>query len=115
MHGRTIHLHQFVLGGCDCVDHINHDTLDNRKDNLRIITRSNNSANRKGANSNNKTTGVRNIHLVTRYGGKQLYLVQIMKKGKRYKWEFGLDEFDEACEFAEIKRKEIFGEYAGNG
>ena len=69
---------------------------------------------RKGANSNNKT-GVRNVNLVNKYGGKQVYLVQIMKNYRRYVWEFELDQFEEACEFAEKKRKELFGEYAGNG
>lgn len=95
------------------VDHINHDTLDNRKINLRIVEGNKNSSNRDGANKNN-ITGVRNVHLVTRYGGKQLYLVQIMRKGERFKWEFELNEFEEACRFAESKRLELFGEYAGN-
>lgn len=109
-------MHKLILNyeGHLRVDHKNHNTLDNRKENLRIIVSDKNSANRKGANCNNKT-GFRNVHLVTRYGGKQLYLVQIMKKGERYMWEFGLNEFDEACRFAEEKRKELFGEYAGNG
>lgn len=35
-------------------DHINHDTLDNRKENLRNVTNSQNLMNRKGAASNNK-------------------------------------------------------------
>lgn len=116
MHGRTIHLHQFIVGGCDCVDHKEHKedgTLDNRKSNLRIVERADNSANRKGANSNNKT-GVRNVNLV-RNGNKEIYRVQIMRKGERFSWDFELYEFDKACKFAEEKRKEIFGEFAGLG
>lgn len=35
-------------------DHINHNTLDNREENLRNVTRSQNMMNRKGANSINK-------------------------------------------------------------
>ena len=93
-------------------EQIQKNILDNRKDNLRFTNNPNNSANRKSANSNNKT-GVRNVHLINRYGGKQVYLVQIMRKGEKFVWEFGLDEFDEACIFAEMKRQEIFGEYAG--
>jgi hypothetical protein len=69
------------------VDHKTHNTLDDREENLRIITNADNSANRKGANSNNKT-GIRNVNLITKYGGKQEYWVQIMKNGIRYKWEF---------------------------
>jgi len=109
-----VRLHKYILGidrydKSVFVDHINHDTLDNRRENLRIVQAGNNSANRKGANSNS-STGVRNVSYI---GGK--YLVQIMKNGIRNKWDFGKDQFDEACEFAEQKRKEIFGEYAGNG
>lgn len=83
-------------------------------DNLRVTNNARNSQHRNGANQNNKT-GVRNVHLVTRYGGKQLYLVQIMRNGERYKWEFDLNQFEEACQFAESKRQELLGEFAGNG
>jgi len=94
------------------VDHRNHDTLDNRKINLRVTDNPNNSAHRKSANFNNKT-GVRNVHLITKQSGKQEYWVQIMRKGERYKWEFPLDQFDEACRCAEENRLLLFGEFAG--
>ncbi|AYO30638.1 hypothetical protein D2962_08375 [Biomaibacter acetigenes] len=42
------------------VDHINHDTLDNRISNLRIVTGSGNAQNKKGALSNSKT-GIRGV------------------------------------------------------
>ena len=113
---KCILLHSMIMGveKNTIVDHINHNPLDNRKKNLRIASSSNNCTNRKGANSNNKT-GVRNVHLINKYGGKQAYVVQLMKNGERYSWEFGLNQFEEACKFAEEKRKEIFGKYAGNG
>lgn len=112
---KVVALHRFVMNYPDgTVDHINpENTLDNRKCNLRVVKDANNSSNRRGANKNSKT-GVRNVHLVNRYGDKQVYLVQIMKKGMLYKWEFPLDQFEEACKFAEEKRKELFGKYAGN-
>jgi hypothetical protein len=43
------------------VDHINHDTLKNTDDNLRICTHSENQQNRKGATSNNKSSGIRGV------------------------------------------------------
>lgn len=47
-----VHLHRLIM---DCpegyvVDHINHDTVDNRKYNLRVVTQAENSRNRKDAN-----------------------------------------------------------------
>lgn len=107
---RGMTLHSFILNTEPNVeiDHKNHDTLDNRKSNLRVISDGDNSSNREGANKNNKT-GVRNVCKLD-----YCYLVQIMKKGIRYKWEFSLDKFEEACKFAKEKRKELFGEFAGN-
>jgi hypothetical protein len=50
INGRKVKLHQLVMGrkkGCE-IDHINHDTLDNRRYNLRHVTRSQNNMNRRG-------------------------------------------------------------------
>ena len=106
--------HEFDKDDYYVVDHKNQNKLDNRKENLRLIPQYNNLQHRKGANSNNKT-GVRNVHLINKYGGEQVYMVQIMRKGERFCWEFSLDQFEEACKCAEEKRKELFGEYAGSG
>lgn len=43
------------------VDHKDHDTLNNTDKNLRIVTNYQNSQNRKGPNSNNKS-GIRGVH-----------------------------------------------------
>lgn len=48
-------------GGLYC-DHINHDTLDNQEHNLRNVTNSQNMMNRKGAQANNKSTGILGIN-----------------------------------------------------
>lgn len=62
------------------VDHINHDTLDNRRENLRIITTAQNQQNRKGAQSNNKTSGIRNVHWHKKTG---VWEVQVKLNGKK--------------------------------
>jgi transcriptional regulator with XRE-family HTH domain len=114
--GKTLRLNMLLTNssGNIVADHINRDTLDNRESNLRIVDKSKNATNRDGANINNKT-GVRNVHRIKGYK-QDSYKVQLMKNGERYVWDFPLDQFEEACQFAEKKRKEIFGkDYAGVG
>lgn len=43
--GSNKHMHREILGTDQFVDHINHNTLDNRKCNLRIVTKSQNAMN----------------------------------------------------------------------
>lgn len=43
--GSSVHLSRIILGTDQFVDHINHDPLDNRKCNLRVITKSQNQMN----------------------------------------------------------------------
>jgi hypothetical protein len=57
---RFIKLHRWILGvtkSSDFVDHINHDTLNNRRSNLRVVDCSFNTLNRKGADSKNHSSG----------------------------------------------------------
>lgn len=46
---RTVAMHRLIMGAKQgqYVDHINHDTLDNRRENLRIVTKSGNQRNQK--------------------------------------------------------------------
>ncbi len=78
---KTIYLSQIILGfygRVKMIDHKNHNPLDNRKDNLRLLNNKQNVTHRKGANKNT-TTGVRNVSY-SRLEGK--YLVQLQIEGK---------------------------------
>ena len=61
--GQTVYMHRLIMDAPKgkMVDHLNHDTLDNRRANLRIGGQSMNMLNRKGANSNS-TTRVRGLY-----------------------------------------------------
>lgn len=63
-------LHRFLsdAGPDKRVDHIDHDGLNNRRDNLRLVTPSQNSQNRRGPNKNNKTSGVRGVTWLRKRG-----------------------------------------------
>ena len=81
---RTL-LHRFITDPNSelVVDHINHDTLDNRRTNLRNVTQAQNAQNRKGASRSNKSTGVigvikgkkhKKYQVLIRYAGKARYV-----------------------------------------
>lgn len=60
--GSLVKLHRYIMSAPKglMVDHINGNTLDNRKNNLRIVTSSENQQNRRGAQRNSKS-GVRGV------------------------------------------------------
>lgn len=90
------------------IDHINYDTLDNRGTNIRITDHKHNTMSRKGKNSNNKS-GHRNVSWNK---GSKKWIVQLQLNGvNTVLGKF--NNLDEAGKFAEEKRKEIYGEWAG--
>jgi len=108
----TQNLQDFILGisnGQGHGDHINHIRLDNRRDNLRVISHTNNNRHRKGKNPNN-TSGYRNVSWDKSY---QQWKVQIQVDGKNTC--LGLfDNVDEAGQFAGEMREKYYGEYKGS-
>ena len=109
---KSILLHKFIMDVWDNreVDHIDHDSLNNRKYNLRPSEVKNNAKNRKGKNSNNKS-GYRNVcwHKHDNCWAVQL---QINGKNKVLK-RFRPNQLEEAGKYAEEMRKKYYGEYAG--
>jgi hypothetical protein len=100
-------LHRFVLGASEgqIVDHKNRDTLDNRKSNLRVCTRTENQA-----NSCRKKGKWKGVHVEKRYVTVR-YRAQLQKNGKRYhKGPFNTEE--EAAQAYNELAVLHFGEYA---
>jgi hypothetical protein len=102
---KNIYMHRFLTDAekGEFVDHINHNTLDNRRDNLRITTNQNNLINRHGANRNS-TTGVRNVSWHSR---EQKYAVQFQVDGKN-KYIGKFDKLEDAAKCAEEFRNKLY-------
>lgn len=108
---KTVRLSRLVMQCLDndnvVVDHINHNTLDNRKSNLRLVTINQNTKHRGRKNKNN-TSGYRNV---SRINNK--WVVQLQIDGKN-KILGKFENIDEAKLYAEEMRKIYYKEFAGN-
>jgi hypothetical protein len=105
--GKFIYLHRFILNAPKgiTVDHRNHDTLDNRCNNLRLATSSQNIMNTRLRSDN--TSGHRGVAWDK---NKKQWLVRIHVNYKvlylgRYK------DFDKAVQVYEEKAIELFGKW----
>jgi hypothetical protein len=107
VNGNQTRLHNFIMGENDGmeVDHINRNGLDNRRCNLRFVTRSQNSMNRDAnKNGTSKYKGVRLLR-------QKYWTAQIKLKGKN----IHLGNFKSellAAEAYDKAAKKYFGEYA---
>lgn len=90
------------------VDHINGDTLDNRRSNLRIATRRQNARNRTSIQNRNKS-GFRGVcfHKNTRK-----WVAQISLNGKRKNLGYFTTP-EEAAKVFDSAAKEMYGEFCG--
>ena len=100
-------LHRIVMNDIphketDKIDHINHNTKDNRKNNLRWCSDHENCLNRRTKSTN--TSGQTNVCFLH----NKWYVKIITKKHKFYQV---CNSYEEACELAKAKRKELFKEY----
>lgn len=92
--GSTIYLHQFLMGdaseGLEW-DHINHDKLDNRKENLRAVSHSLNLRNQKIQSSS--LIQIRGVHFDYT---KKKFAAQIYMDKETHKWLGRFDTLEEA-------------------
>ncbi|MFD0587696.1 hypothetical protein ACFQZE_06750 [Paenibacillus sp. GCM10027627] len=107
---KTLYLHKYVLdyAGRMKVDHINHDTLNNKRNNLRTLKDSHNSTNRKSKNKNNKS-GYRNVCWIK---SEQKWIVQISINKKNTRLG-SFDDVHEAGRFAAAMRTKFYKDKKG--
>lgn len=104
----TVYMHKYLLDSPteEFIDHINHDTLDNRECNLRRTNNQENSRNRKGANRNS-SSGVRNVMLDRKYNK---YKVMLNLEGKvKHFGSFDEEDLDLADGLAQLVRQKYYG------
>jgi hypothetical protein len=105
---RTLRMHRLIMEAKDgeIVDHINGNTLDNRKENLRIANKSENGMNRK--KQSNNTSGYKGV---CKHSQTNKWVAQIIKGS--YKWQ--CSKYSTAIEAAiayDKKAIELHGEFA---
>ena len=110
--GKTVYLHRFIVGAKygQVVDHINKNSLDCRKSNLRICTPAENSANRRKANGPTKYGKTSKYYGVSFCRTRQKYVSAFRYRSVRYSRYFS-NEVDAALQFNEWANKH-HGDYA---
>lgn len=106
--GKAINLHRLVMdapAGID-VDHINGNTLDNRRENLRLATRAQNCWNRKLPRTN--TSGYKGVSWRK---DKECFTASITTHGKRLFLGF-FPKAEEAAEARRLASIEQHGDFA---
>lgn len=100
---RAVSMHREIIKAKDgqCVDHINHNGLDNRKANLRLATRSQNAQNRRKPNNSSRSK-YKGISFNKR---EKKWNARIQVDGKQKFLGFFRDEVEAAKAYDEAARK----------
>jgi hypothetical protein len=106
----SILLHRFITGAKEdnIIDHINHNTLDNRKCNLRISEQNENLKHRNGKNQNNKS-GYRNVF----WDNNQCVWKVTLCDNYKTIYIGTFNDVHEAGKAAEEARQKYYGEFKG--
>ena len=105
--GKTRKLHRMILDTALLVDHRNRNSLDNRRQNLRAATPSQNQANAK--TKINSATGFKGVWLDQKRGK---YLAYVIKEGKTHYAGTSYNSALEASAARQAKAQELFGDFA---
>lgn len=106
---KIVYFHRLILNKTSkMIDHINGNTLDNRKCNLRLATNQQNIANQKISKRN--TSGYKGVHL-KKYNLKNPYIAYITCKNIRYHLGY-FKTAEEAATAYNNAAKKYFGEFA---
>ena len=120
VYGKTYRLHRILyqlyhnieLTSEELIDHIDRNTTNNNKDNLRIATLSENGMN-SSVQKNNKSTGIKNIYIIMKRN-VEYYKINIMKDGKSHQHNYRTDAYtlEEVKQIRNKLLKELHGEFS---
>lgn len=98
---RRVMLHRWITDAPPdmVVDHINHLTLDNREENIRVVRHNENQQNKKGLQKNNKS-GIRGVYWANSH---QKWVADLKHKGKKVLYKL-CDTKEEAAELVHACR-----------
>jgi hypothetical protein len=112
-HPQVLVLSRFLMGllrdsGDVVVDHINGNSLDNRRCNLRVCTRQQNNINRRKSINTRATSRYKGVYYDKRYNR---YYVRVYKDGKKVYGKACQTEVEAALEYNRVAA-ELFGRFA---